>query len=251
MNNLSGLSKIILAIMAVIVLVCGGVVFVIRGLEKRITPMREATYIPRSKVEKNAYWIHDYWVFDHFDNRDYQPDMLDSLSKVKAIYPKASATPEDYQAARYYSCNYIPDSGKGYYYWTSFKEVTDPKAFKATISSLGHYPYSLISDRYIRYFNDEKYDKRNRDRFLKIFGLPDPVKFKPVMVMEQSHPFPDKTETPGEGSELDGFTVKSVDKNHMVLTYKDSNGMLDLVYKNESDLPSDILSYSVFFRGER
>ena len=237
--------------MAVIVLVCGGVVFAIRGLEKKIAPMREATYTPRDKVEKGAYLIHGYWVFDHFDNNDYTLlSMLDSLSKVKAITPKSSATPADYDAAEYYSCNYIPE--KDYYYWASFKEVDDPKAFKATISSLGRiYPYSLISNRYIRYFNDEKYDKRNRDRFFKVFGLPDPVKFKPVMVMEESHPFPDKTETPDEGSELDGFTVKSVDKDQMVLTYKDSNGLLDLVYKNESRLPNDILSYSVYFRGER
>ena len=252
-NSLSGLSKAILAIMAAIVLVSGGVVFVIRGLEKKLAPMREATYLPREKVEKGAYMVHGYWVFDHFDNSDYiLVNLLDSLSKVKAINPKANATPTDFQAAEYYSCNYVPDSGRGYYYWTSFKEVNDPKAFKATISSLGQvYPYSLISDRYIRYYNDEKYDKRNRERFFKVFGLPDPVKFKPVMVMEQSHPFSDKTETPGEGSEMDGFVVKSVDKDQLVLTYKDSSGLLDLVYKNESSLPHDILSYSVYFRGER
>ena len=252
MNNaLSGLSKTILAVMIGIVLVCGGVVFVIRGLEKRLAPMREATYSPRDKVEKGVYLLHGYWAFDHFDNSDYLTgSILDSLLKVKAIQPKANAGPEDYKAAQYYSCNYVPDSGEGYYYWVSLKEVTDPQAFKATVANLSKmYPYTLISNRYTRYFNDEKYDKRNRNRFMKVFGLPNPAKFEPVIVMEESHPFPDRTETPGVDSELDGFTVKFVDKDRLVMTYKDATGKLDLVYKNVSKLPYDILSYSVYFKG--
>ena len=248
---LSDLSKIILGVMIFIVLASGGVVFVLRGLEKKLAPMREATYSPRDKVEKEVYLLHGYWVFERFDNSDYLAEnLLDSVLRVNAIQPKASAGPEDYQAAQYYSCNYVPESGKGYYYWASFKEITNPQALKATISSLGkEYPFSLISDRYTRYFNDEKYDKRNRNRFFKVFGLPDPSKFEPVIVMEQAKTFPDSTETPGEFSVLDGFTVKHVDNDRLVLTYQDSKGKLDLVYKNESKLPYDILSYSVFFKG--
>lgn len=249
-NSLSGLSKVILAIMVVIVLVCGGVVFVIRGMEKALAPMQKAAFIPRSNVEKGAFLIHGYWVFDKLDNSDYQREnLLDSLFRAKPIqFDPKTAEPSDYKAAQYYACNYVPEHD--FYYWARFKEVKDPKELKDIVNKLSRiYPYSLISSRYNRYYNDEQYDKRNRNRFYKLFGLPDPKQFEPIIVMEESHHFKNETETPGEGAELDGFTVKSVDKNRLVLTYQDSKGQkLDIVYKNESKLPLDILSYSVYFK---
>jgi hypothetical protein len=69
------------------------------------------------------------------------------------------------------------------------------------------------------------------------------------MVVAKSHRF-DGEEIPGPGSDMDGLFVKSVDKDQLVLAYKDSKGNLDLIYKNMSSLPVKPLSYSVYFKGQ-
>ena len=249
---LSSLSKALLGIMVAVILVSGGVVIALRGLEKSISKMREAEYVARDRVETSSLIAHGYWVFDRFDYSDYVVANLDSLlkSSTRPIVPDPDAMPEKYQASQYYSCNYSPKHGEGYFYWASFKEIGEAAQFKAYLSTLNkHYPYSLISDRYSRYYHDKQYDKRNRQRFFKMFGLPDPLKFEPVIVMTDSQQFY-VNGSPGVGADMDGLQVKSVEKDRLVLTYKDSNGILDLVYKNKNSLPAKPLSYSVYFKGQ-
>ena len=254
-KSLSALSKALLGIMVVIVLVAGGVVIALRKLEKSIEPLRKAEYVARDKVETQSLIAHGYWVFSEFDNTDYlnagQDAILqDVLNPTSPIYPDTDADPENYNAARYYSCNFNPEDGKGFYYWISFQEIEDAAKFCKYLNSLSLlYPFSVISDRYNRYYQDSSYDKGNRKAFCKIFGLPDPQDYSPVMVVAKSHRF-DGEEIPGPGSDMDGLFVKSVDKDQLVLAYKDSKGNLDLIYKNMSSLPVKPLSYSVYFKGQ-
>lgn len=254
-KSLSALSKALLGIMVVIVLVAGGVVIALRNLEKGIEPLRKAEYVARDRVETQSLIAHGYWVFSEFDYTDYlnaeQGNLLEEvLNPTRPIYPDADAGPENYQAARYYSCNFNPEEGKGYYYWISFREIEDAAQFCKYLNSLSLlFPFSTISDRYNRYYQDKAYDKGRRKEFCKIFGLPDPQNYSPVMVVANSHRFYGE-EIPGPGSDLDGLTVKSVEKDRLVLTYKDSKGNLDLVYKNKSSLPAKPLSYSVYFKGQ-
>lgn len=241
-KTLSTLSKALLGVMLVIVLVAAGVILGLRKVEKLIEPLRKAEYVARDRVETQSLIAHGYWIFSEFDNTDYLED--------RPIYPAADAVAEDYQAARYYSCNFNPEAGKGYYYWISFREIEDAAQFNKYLGSLSPlYPFSTIADRYNRYFQDKAYDKGGRKKFCKLFGLPDPQDYAPVMVVSKSHRF-SGDEVPGEGSDLDGFTVKSVEKDRLVLTYRDSKGSLDLIYSNKSGLPAKPLSYSVYFKGQ-